>query len=73
MRESTVIQGWIDRGIDRGKIETLRDNLRTTLTVRFGTVSPEILRRIDESTDFVHLDRAFKQALVVARPEDLPL
>ena len=73
MRESTVIQGWIDRGIDRGRIQTLRDNLRTTLTVRFGTVSSEILRRIDESTDFGQLHRAFEQALVIARPEDLPL
>ena len=73
LRESTVIQGWIDRGIDRGKVENIRDNLRTTLTVRFGTVPTEVLRRIDESTDFGQLDRAFEQVLVVARPEDLPL
>ena len=69
MRESTVIQGWIDRG----KVETVRDNSRTILAARFGTVPTEILRRIDESTDFGQLDRAFEQALVIARPEDLPL
>ena len=73
MRESTVIQEWIDRSIDRGRVENVRDNSRTILMSRFGTVSPEILRRIDESTDFGQLDRAFEQVLAVARPEDHPL
>ena len=69
MRESTVIQGWIDRG----RVETLRENIRRTLTTRFRTISVELLRRIDESTDFGQLDRAFDQALTVEKPEDLLL
>ena len=69
MRESKVIQGWINVG----KVENVRDNLRTILMTRFGAVPTEILRRIDETTDFGQLDRAFEQALAVARPEDLPL
>ena len=67
MRESTVVQEWIDKG----KAENLRENLRRTLTTRFGAVSVELLRRIDASTDFGQLDRAFDQALTVTRLEDL--
>ena len=77
MRESTFVQGWIDigmkEGMEKGKLETLRETIRRTLTTRFGTVSSELLRRLDESTDIGQLDRAFEQALTVKTPEDLRL
>ena len=85
MRESTVINAWIDegrakgidegraKGIDEGRVQTLRENIRTTLTTRFGAVSAEFLRLLDESTDVGQLDRAFRQALTVKSAEDVRL
>ena len=77
MRESTFIQGWIDldkkEGMEKGKLDTLRETIRKTLTTRFGAVSAELLRRLDASTDIGQLDRAFEQALTVENPEDLRL
>jgi hypothetical protein len=89
MRESTFVQGWIDEGIEKGRkegiekgkkegkregrAETLRENIRTILTTRFGAVPSELLRRIDGATKLTQLDRAFKQALTVEKPEDLRL
>jgi hypothetical protein len=71
MRESSVAKEWIEKGIEKGKVENLRENIRRTLRTRFGAVSVELLRRIDESADFGQLDRAFDQALTVKRLEDL--
>ena len=71
MRESTVIQGWIDRGILEGKVETFRSSLRMVLAHRFPEVPAEVLQRIDETTDLETLDRAFQQSLNVARSEGL--
>jgi hypothetical protein len=75
MRESTFINGWIDigkkAGRDEGKVENLRENIRTVLTTRFEAVSDELLRRIDEATDLGQLDRVFKEALTAKSPEEL--
>ena len=77
MRESTFVQGWIDQGKkegrDEGRISTLRASIRKTLSTRFGAVPAEVLRRIDESSDIGHLDRAFEQALTAKSVEDLHL
>ena len=81
MRESTVINAWIDEGRakgidegkDKGRVETLQQTLRILLTKRFGPVSVEVLRRIDATTDPAKLDRAFTLAFDVVRPEDLAL
>ena len=67
MRESTVINGWIDEG----RVAALRENIRTILTTRFGAVSADLVRLIDQSTDLRQLDRAFMQALTVKSQEDL--
>ena len=80
MRESTVIQGWIDegkkegmeKGVEKGRVQTLQHTLRAILKKRFAVVSPEVLQRIDATMDPAVLDRAIMGVLDVARPEDLP-
>ena len=73
MRESTVIQGWIDQGTEQGKLQTLRQTLRVLLKKRFGKVPAKLLRRIEAATDPDKLEKAVVEILDVARPEDLPL
>ena len=73
MRESTVIQGWIDRGIDRGRIEQARRTLNNLLVKRFGAVSPAIIQRIDATTDLTILEQATQVVFDVASLDALPL
>ena len=71
MRESTFVQGWIDEGIEKGRILALQQMLRTQLAKRFGSVPPEVVRRIEATTDLGTLDRAVEKILDIARAEDL--
>ena len=93
MRESTVIQEWIDlgekkgyeegfkkglkdglkEGYREGKLECLRELIQRALLIRFETVSPDVLRRINESTNLCELKRWFLQAIKVSKPEELRL
>ena len=81
MRESTVINAWIDEGRDEGidegrdegRIQQAKGMLRTLLTKRFTVIPTNVLQRIDAVKDADVLDRAFVQAFDVARPEDLPI
>ena len=69
MRESTVIQGWIDRG----KVEALEETLRTLSSKRFSVVPAGVNERIEATTNSETLNRAVEQLFDIARPEDLPL
>ena len=69
MRESTVIQGWIDQG----KLQTLRQTLGSLLKKRFGKVPAKVLRRIEAATDSDKLEKAVVDIFDIARPEDLTL
>ena len=75
MRESTFVQEWIEKGIEKGRDEgrvlALQQSLGRQLAKRFGQVSPDVLRRIEATTDLGTLDRAVVNILDVARPEDL--
>jgi hypothetical protein len=45
-----LIQQGIEQGIDRGRIQALRDALGRLLEARFGPVGPEVTRRLDAAT-----------------------
>ena len=69
MRESTVIQGWIDLG----ELERAKKILRDVVQDRFGTLSTDLAARIDTSEDANRLHQAVRQVWQVTRPEDLLL
>jgi hypothetical protein len=73
MRESTVVQGYIEQGIEKGRLQTLRQTLRSLLAKRFGKVPAKVVRRIGAATDPAKLEKALEDILDVARPEDLTL
>jgi len=75
MEESQVVAGWIakgeEKGLERGRRETLRDMLIEVLEVRFGgPVSNELLAvlRAEESQE--SLSRWFHDALTCSSLEE---
>ncbi len=79
MRESTVIQGWINQGKDEGLKEGLkegrlaqaRQTLHRLVSKRFGAVSDEVARRIEQMTDVEQLEQAIERVFEVASVEEL--
>jgi hypothetical protein len=72
MQESTVIQGWINRGVQKGAIEARRADLLDVIRARLEDPVPEPVRLAVEGTnDPMTLTRWLKAAATVATLADL--
>lgn len=70
MLESKVVQGWIDRGVERGAVQTRRADLLRVIQGKFAVAAPEPLRLAIEGTnDLDTLGRWIDEAI---RAESLP-
>lgn len=67
MQESTVVQGWINRGVQKGALEQQRRDLLRVVQNKFQTTIPEPIRLAVEGTnDSVTLERWLDAAVTVA-------
>jgi hypothetical protein len=70
MRESTVVQGWIDEGEAKG-LAKARRLLIGVLKSRFGAISDEILARIDKINDFDTLEKAAERVFTASSADEV--
>jgi hypothetical protein len=66
-------QSWEEELLERGRVETLRENLLWNLEQRFGTLSEGVVARIRSTQAVDRLRAAFRQSLDVTSPEELEL
>lgn len=72
MQESTVVQGWINRGVQKEAVSARRAWLQETIRTRLQDPVPEPIRLAIEGTnDIAVLDRWFKVALTAGTMADL--
>jgi hypothetical protein len=87
MRESTVAQEWItlgkeegfqqgrqegrQEGLQEGRLEQARQMATNLLRSRFGTLSPEVLARIEQTTDLNLLEKAVERIFTATSPDEL--
>jgi hypothetical protein len=81
MQESKQVLKWLSegeargeaRGEVRGALRTRREDLRTLLEDRFGTLPAELLQRIEAMDDGERLRSALRQVVKLQSPEELQL
>jgi hypothetical protein len=74
--EELIEQGWnkgLTQGRTEGALNAYRDSLRRLLTLRFGSVPEDVLRRIDTSTEVDRLTAAIERVFQMASPDDVGL
>lgn len=77
MRESVTYQRILREGEEKGREEggliKARQSVLAVLSERFAVVPPEVVARVEASTDQARLDAAVRQAVRIADPNDLLL
>jgi len=71
MEESSTYQYVIEKGMEKGKKENLRNNVRRLGTRRFGAPDAAVLAALNGMDDLARLDRMFDRALDAADWNDL--
>jgi hypothetical protein len=67
----TIAESIFEEGQLKGELNTARRVLRQMLIKRFGTVSEQLLQRIENSTDVERLVAATLEVSSLTAPEDL--
>ena len=71
--EQTIAAYLVEKGWNQGKFEATRNNLRSVLENRFGTLPESLLTRINGLSELDRVQQLFQQALDLKKLEDLSL
>ncbi len=68
--EEELIQKGVERGVEQGRAEALREMLFRLLRARFGELGPDVERRLGAASPD-DLDRWIERVVTAERPEDI--
>ena len=71
MHESSVIQHFLQQGLEQGRINEKRTDVLKIARYRFSENSDTVLNEITAINDLVHLDDLFDQILTAETFEDI--
>ncbi len=63
----------LERGINQGRLLTLRGTLRALLEERFGRLPDALIQHIEQTQDIDRLQACFKQGVHITKLDDLTL
>ena len=67
---ATIAQEYIQEGIERGRVQTLQDNILDLIDIRFGKMSKELEERVTAVTDIPILRQLHREAATTNTMDD---